>query len=176
MLIAVNGWSRSGKGEIANILVRKYGFTQWSFADGLRYVLGGILEAVRPGMWAFIDEYGWDAAKEPFPEVVEAMIQLGARVRDIDRDFWARALPEEAKNGANYVVPDLRFPNEFEAILEADGQVWKVLRKGVTPRGMDCHLDSVSDSGWDFVICNNGNLEDLEGMVDLIMREQENGT
>lgn len=172
MLVAIHGISRSGKDTVAGILTRKYGFKRWAFADSLRYVLGNILREVRPDIYWYIVEGGWDLAKEPFPEVVGGMIALGAGMRELDPDVWVRYMPEWVKDADNKVViSDLRHPNEFEAVLEHGGQVWKILRPGFEPKGMDTLLDGVPDFDWDYIIHNTGTLKELEEIIDTIMTD-----
>jgi len=63
---------------------------------------------------------------------------------------------------SNWIVTDMRFPNEFEAIKKRGGLVFRIHRK----KPKDLHisetaLDSVPVEEWDYVINNHGNLEQL---------------
>jgi len=94
-------------------------------------------------------------------------------MRKIDSDIWVKAMPAWTKDAdVDVVIPDLRHVNEFEAVLEAGGQVWKVVRPGSSPRGMDTLLDHISESEWDYVIGNTGTLEDLQTVIDIIMNDE----
>lgn len=139
MLIGINGYSRAGKDQIAQFLVQGYGFRRWAFADGLRKVLLDILHEVHPNLEDYIVENGWDAAKAPYPEVVGGMIALGAGMRRIDPDIWVKAMPGWVidENDNDVVIPDLRHVNEFEAVLQAGGQVWKVHRLEPSNNGIN---------------------------------------
>jgi hypothetical protein len=82
----------------------------------------------------------------------------------------------------NWIITDTRFPNEMDAVKSKNGLVIKVerslkLRKGYdTPNETDLHpsetsLDNYTE--WDYVIENNGTLEELRAKVMLIL-EKEN--
>ena len=83
---------------------------------------------------------------------------------------------------SNWIITDTRFPNEMDAVKSKNGLVIKVerslkLRKGYdTPNETDLHpsetsLDNYTE--WDYVIENNGTLEELRAKVMLIL-EKEN--
>jgi hypothetical protein len=82
----------------------------------------------------------------------------------------------------NWIITDTRFPNEMNAVKERNGIIIKVerslkLRKGYDiPNETDLHpsetaLDNYTD--WDYVIDNNGTLEELRAKIMLIL-EKEN--
>lgn len=52
--------------------------------------------------------------------------------RNIDRDLWVKSLMYSyGRDKENYwVIPDVRFPNEAEAIRNAGGVLWKIEREG----------------------------------------------
>lgn len=161
-LIGLYGYSRSGKDTIANYLVKNHGFERRAFADPLRKVLYNILKAW-DGSSYLIDNYGWDYAKKEFPEIVDAMIALGAGMRELNPDVWIPGV----FNGdypQHLVISDVRHPNEAEAVWDAGGELWKVTRPGTEPRAMDTMLEN-----WQFDrhIENTGTLEELEEKVSL---------
>ena len=62
---------------------------------------------------------------------------------------------------SNWIVTDTRFANEAKALKDYDGFVIRVNRDGVSP--VNNHPSEVELDKWDFdyVINNNGNLDDL---------------
>jgi hypothetical protein len=95
------------------------------------------------------------------------------------------------KSTGNVVLTDCRFPNEFKAIKELGGQVWRV-KRGDEPmwydhgylasKGMLCskhHMKElgIHESEWawlnlpfDVVIENDGSIEDLEAKVQCLLQ------
>ena len=79
----------------------------------------------------------------------------------------------------DYVVPDVRFPNEISMVQQVGGQVWQVRRgdmpkwfyarrdEGVKPQGV--HPSEwawiQSDSNYDAIIENNGTVEQLRERI-----------
>lgn len=163
MLIGVYGWSRSGKDTIANYLVEHHGFTRFAFADPLRSVLLEIFEVATPLTADHIKSVGWDAMKADAPWIVDAMIALGAGMRNhVDPDVWVRAL--NYQEGQNIVVSDMRHLNELHRVLDFGGELWKVTREGTSPRAMDSLLSDWRE--WDAQLQNNGSLDDLYKLID----------
>lgn len=161
MLIGIFGYSRSGKDTIADFLIKNYQFSRFAFADDLRTVLLKIVDVIDPKSASFIHNNGWDKAKTELFWCVDAMIALGAGMRNIDPDIWLRSFKY---NGQNLVISDVRHPNEAEAVWDHGGELWKVTRPGTKPRAMDTMLEN-----WEFdrYIENTGTLKELEEKVSL---------
>ena len=150
-IIALSGFARSGKDEAAKVLVEDYGFIQVAFADKLRemlYALNPIVEiewyptttprpAFRWHVQDVIDEHGWGGYKETrFGDEIRRLLQrLGTEAgrQTLWDSIWIDAaltgLPEDAK----VVVSDARFFNEFDAVRDRGGRVWRIERDGVGP-------------------------------------------
>ena len=73
------------------------------------------------------------------------------------------------------VIPDLRFPNEFDGIAKAGGKTIRVVRPGAGLTGKagqhasETQALAIPDSKFDYVIQNDGTLEDLANKVDEAM-------
>lgn len=170
MLIALYGPSRSGKDSIAGMLVRNFNFEQRNLASTIRNILLPVFDAVCPEVSAIAREEGWDKVKQLYPYSVDAMIALGQGGRDfIDKDVWLNACVN--KPYSNLVIADVRQMNEANYIYKHGGELWKIEREGSQVRGMDGLLD---DLEFDAVIQNNGTLEDLETIVNIIMIDRMN--
>ena len=63
----------------------------------------------------------------------EVMQFVGTEIfRKMYSNVWVDALIREIKNDQDeklFIIPDVRFPNEADAIKEAGGQLWKFTRK-----------------------------------------------
>lgn len=174
MLIGLYGDSRCGKDTVAEILVRKHGFSQRVMADPIREILLRIdplvedIVAARP-LSSVVNRYGWDEVKKLYPESVDYMINLGQAARDIIApDVWLA--PVMRNLDERTVISDIRQPNEYDAIRYYGGQVWKIVREGTVPRGMDRLLE---DREFDAVIYNNSTIDELKAQVERLINDPE---
>lgn len=170
-LIGLSGASRAGKDEVARVLVADFGFEQRAQAAAIRKILLGLNPVIHDNdgeSWYMKDlftayEENWDKVKAVSSESVDYMIRLGQTCRDVlGRDVWMNTAFPPIGSDQKVVISDIRQENEYEAVKERGGEVWKILRKGVEKRGMDGLLDHLE---FDAVIHNNGTLLDLRGMV-----------
>jgi hypothetical protein len=68
----------------------------------------------------------------------------------------------------NWIITDMRFPNEMEAVEERKGVTIRVVRPG-TVTGEHPSETALDDAYFDHVISNNGSLEDLVEKVKQIL-------
>jgi hypothetical protein len=178
-LIGVGGYAGSGKDTVANHLVAKYSFVRDAFADRLRK---GLL-ALDPIVYAnlrlsiLVDTWGWDSAKRKYPEVRALQQRYGDEAgRQIHgKDCWVDALFNSYDGdvmGQHLVISDVRYPNEIEAIRDYNGTLLWVERPGVGPVNSHASDNSVGPQDFDYVIENDGTLEDLYAKIDLIMENE----
>lgn len=96
-----------------------------------------------------VDEYGWDVVKVEYPEVRALLQRFGTEVgRDLyGESFWVDRVMNQIKTNphhdsttglfvghevvGDYVITDVRFPNELDAVRRVGGQVWRIQRPGV---------------------------------------------
>lgn len=178
-LIALSGFARSGKDEAAKVLVEEFGFRQVAFADKLREVLYALNPLVKtdrgyigPNVYVqdVIAEYGWGGYKEtPFgPEIRRLLQRLGTEAgrQALWDTIWIDAaltgLPEDAK----VVVSDARFFNEFDAVRDRGGYVWRIDREGVGPANSHAsELEAVDYDKFSLFLKNNGTLEEWREVI-----------
>jgi hypothetical protein len=65
----------------------------------------------------------------------------------------------------NWIITDTRFPNEAQAIKDKGGLVIKVDRPGVGPVNGHPSEDALKDYNFDYVIHNDGSINDLDNKV-----------
>ena len=82
-------------------------------------------------------------------------------------NVWVNALFADYKppkmsqyNPSNWIITDMRFPNELEAVEERKGITIRVVRSGTTV-GTHASETALDDAYFDHVISNNGTIEDL---------------
>lgn len=187
-IIALSGFARSGKDEVSKILVEEFGFKKVAFADKLRemlYQLNPIvlgwsknpitneMDHYNAGVWHLqdvIDQHGWDGYKEtPWGYEIRRLLQrLGTEAgrQTLWDSIWIDAALTGHDEDAKLVISDARFINEFDAVTERGGQVWRVDRPGVGPANdHKSETEALEYKGFSFHIQNNGTLEDLKARV-----------
>lgn len=188
-IIALSGFARSGKDEAAKVLVEEFGFTRVAFADKLRevlYALNPIVEVygydipskkLRVPIYVqdVIDKHGWDGYKESRfgPEIRRLLQRLGTEAgrQTLWDSIWIDAaltgLPEDAK----VVVSDARFYNEFDAVRERGGEIWRIERTGVGPANDHAsEMEAIDYPHFSATIGNLGTLEEFQDLVRLLVQ------
>jgi len=193
-IVGIGVEANSGKGEVAKILVNRFGFARVSFADEIK-------RTVRRWWPNFTIEELWGASEmrnRVHPEyggltARKACQFIGTEIgRELDRDLWARTGLETAKSllaGGCYYEPargltwsascrkadgvcfdDMRFLNELQAIRDVQGKTWKIVRPSSGLQGeAGQHASENSlkghDNHFDAIIVNNKSLAELEDIV-----------
>jgi len=106
-----------------------------------------------------------------------AMQRVGTEAfrQQIRHDIWVKCLERRfLKDDRSVVVSDMRFENEAVSIREMGGFVIRVDRRIDFDENQDQHpsetgLDQFNE--WDFVVENNGSLDDLEASIASVLLE-----
>ena len=111
---------------------------------------------------------GWENAKR-FPEVRRLLQVMGAEVGRnlIDPNLWVEMTMSGLNRDENIVITDVRFPNEYEAIKWAYGEIWRIERPGVEP--VNGHYSETALDGWQF----DRIIENSRGIPDLVLAVTE---
>lgn len=143
MIIGIVGFIGSGKGEVSNYLVEKYGFVKESFANSVKDATASIFNWNRELLegstdisraWRETpDEYWSNAFNMEFTPRL-ALQLMGTEVgRNIfHEDLWVHSTFRRMVSGKDYVISDVRFPNEIYEIRKSCGFVFRV-RRGKDP-------------------------------------------
>ena len=186
MIIGISGKAQSGKDTVCKMIaytVWYYNYSQrlepfgidhynshqysiwgvdyWhkSFADKLKQCLSDIL-SVR------IDKFEDNEFKKSEVEwlgitVRELLQKFGTAIRnEVCDDFWVKACLKDYEKGDNWLISDTRFKSEAKGIKDLEGIIVRVNREGA---GAGNHISEVDldDYQFDYVIDNNGSMEDL---------------
>jgi len=171
MRIGLVGLAGSGKSEVAAVLTGVYGFTRVKFADPLKNMLRTMLSDM--GHTAEdVERYLEGDLKE---SLVDGLHHLGITARhlmvtlgtewgrdNLHRDIWLHLWLARAERFAHVVADDVRFPNEVDAIRQAGGQIWQIIRPGLTAAA---HASEQLVVEADRVIHNTGTLFDLRSIA-----------
>ena len=166
-VIGITGKARSGKDTIAEIL-REKGYERTALADPLRDIVKGVFhpsEEEQENREQELENWpGWSVRK---------LLQfIGTELfrKNIAEDVWVRSLLLRTRDSEKkFVVSDIRFPNEAEALRSAFGDDFtliRVERPGADGEvGIRGHESEAYTLEGDVLIQNGGTLDDLRNAV-----------
>ena len=203
MIVGLVGFIGAGKGTVADLLVDRHDFEKESFANSVKDAVATIfgwnralLEGDTPESraWREQDDKFWsEKLGKPFSPRLALQLMGTEAGRDVFHpDLWVHTVLRRCENAPyhNYVIADVRFPNEINAIRESGGIIVRVKRgdepewynvalktnKKLNYYGMAQEYPDVHFSEWawvgseiDFEISNNGSLDELKEKVDLLV-------
>ena len=145
MIIGICGLIGSGKGTVADYLVSEHAYQKISFADKLKDAVATLfdwdrtlLEGDTPEsrLWREEPDTFWTAetSKEITPRLVLQLFGTDCMRNGFYDGIWVSLLKQRvlANPTTNFVVPDVRFPNEINAIRDIGGKIIFV-RRGELP-------------------------------------------
>lgn len=190
MIIGICGLIGSGKGTVADILEENHCFDKVSFADTLKNAAATIFRWDRAMLEGDtkdsrekreqVDEWWADRLGIPDFSPRYLLQYMGTEVmRDnLHPDIWVLSLERKIIEcgPGDYVVPDVRFPNEIRMIKRNGGKVWHVQRGelpdwfGQNPSHIHASETSWNNEIFDATIYNNGTIDDLKLTVDNLLK------
>ena len=200
MLIGINGRMGSGKDTVGEI-IQKLCITNGveephikKFAGKLKLtasILTGISvekfedqdfkKTLLGPEWGTVKENPLNSI-EPFKDVnfnqmmsVRELLQkLGTEAmrNGLHTNVWVNALFADYKPNTNWLITDMRFPNEMEAVTSRNGITIKVNR--VLDTKSDHYSEIALDNAeFDYTIDNNGTMEELVEKVRSILKKEK---
>lgn len=180
MIIGLGYKARSGKDTAAAYMHEHYGFTVVAFADALKSAcreIFGLSQAQLYGDQKEVEDTYWhDTPRNILQKVGTECLRRGYR-----QDVWIRALGRKILQSPsnNWVVTDVRFPNEADAVKSWGGKVVVVNRFPVSKRwswfrsARDRHASEVAMDkyrGWDYALDNTSDLPAFYDKVKTMMQ------
>lgn len=176
MIVGIGSVARVGKDTAAQALVRELQFVRRGFADALKAVALATNPIVIPQagtinvdvghnrLHNLVIREGWETAKDRLPEVRRFLQALAEAVRNnVGESTWLDVVLKDPPT--KLVIPDVRYPNEAEAVKQAGGLLIKIERPGYAARGHESETALEDYDGWDTVIRNDGSVPELEQAV-----------
>lgn len=151
MIIGLSGKKQHGKSTIAKYLVEQYKFTEVSWAEPLKEIVGKQL-------FGFTHNQIYDDKEK---EIIDQEWKMSPRKalqivgtecfrREVCDDFWVklgiRKINQIGLN-SNIVVSDCRFLNEVEALRNIGGKIIRVLKLGT--KDTDTHASEIELDNYD---------------------------
>lgn len=159
MIIGLVGFIGSGKGTVADILVRKHGFHKESFANSVKDAVAPIfgwdrkmLEGDTPEsrLWRETPDTWWSNAlgREFSPRLALQLMGTESGRNVFHRDVWVLSFIRRTDPAKDYVLADVRFPNEIDLIRGTGGKVIRV-KRGPEPEWMPAAETYNMITNWD---------------------------
>ena len=188
MIIGICGLIGSGKGTVADILVENHNFEKLSFADKLKDGVASVFgwdrdmlegDTDRSRIWREKQDEFWTNETEMSvtPRLVLQLFGTDCMRNGFFDGIWVSLVKQKILEDPdkNWVIPDVRFPNEVKMIQSVQGEVWQVRRgdlpvwfmdkrdNGVEPT--DVHASEWAwidrDDTFNEIIYNDSTLENL---------------
>ena len=190
MIIGICGLIGSGKDSVADILVQEKNFKKISFADKLkdgvasvfgwdRLMLEGNTSDSRDWREQKDDFWSAELGKDISPRLVLQLFGTECMRQGFYDGIWVSLVKKHIIDNPkqNFVIPDVRFPNEANMIKSIHGEVWR-MRRGPDPVWFRMYQDlgieptEVHESEWAWantnfnqILDNNGTLLELRSQV-----------
>ena len=196
MIIGICGLIGSGKGTVADILVENHNFEKLSFADKLKDGVASVFawdrdmlegDTDRSRIWREKEDEFWtnEVGTPVTPRLVLQLFGTDCMRNGFFDGIWVSLVKQKILENPdkNWVIPDVRFPNEVKMIQSVQGQVWQV-RRGELPSWFlekrdnsiepkDVHASEWAwidkDSAFEQIIQNDGSLEELLEKIQKIL-------
>ena len=201
LIIGISGVAGSGKDTVADIFLKNNGFERVSLADPIKRLAKELWGFSDTQLWGPSEERSKPDTRYNGLTPRRVLQHLGTEGgRAIDEDVWIRYAvnninKELSQKGACYkpnlgfykspdsndikavVISDVRFINEIRFLKKEGGALIRVKRPGAGLEGKfgmhqsEVEMSAISDSEFDFILTNDGTLEDLEREANIILNK-----
>lgn len=215
MIIGLLGFIGSGKGSAADHLVENHGFIKESFANSVKDATAMIFgwdrallegDTIHSRKWREEPDAWWSKKMGKDFSPRQALQLMGTEAgRDVfHQDLWLLSLERRINPNKDYVIADVRFPNEIKMIENLGGKIiW--VRRGNLPKWFaTAHKENTTDryeqwllhdanltmeqkypdihysewawigSHYDISLDNNGTLDELRNLLDKMIYNEYN--
>lgn len=170
-ILLIGGRAGSGKDTVADFIINNSEYTKLSLADGLKDYVSNKYDLDRELLNSQEGKKTKMMVNGDVTDIRSILIKEGMNKRHNDINCWVRPISEKINKSLHnsFVIPDFRFPNEYEFLSKTAGPVCTLLV--VNPRSQ--LIDSISerslnDFNFHHVINNDSTLEKLYDRVNNI--------
>lgn len=185
MIIGISGRMGSGKDTVAKMIQEidaKYRVEETSIWEIKKYAsalkkIASILTGVPETMFE-IPEFkeknmpeNWRNTNGYLMTYREFLQKLGTEAvrNNIHHNAWVNALMSSCTYKDNWIVTDVRFHNEMDAIKKKNGIIIRVTRSDQDHKSYHISENALDSETFDFVIENEGGLTELRNKVEQFM-------
>ena len=186
MVIGISGKIGSGKDTIGKMVKdRLPNYQIRKFADKLKDIVCMVTGCTREQLedqefkdsllgpeWNYLKPIeSWSGNMEvamTYRELLQKIGTEGMRV-GVHKNFWVNATMSGFRESSNWVITDVRFNNEVEAIKEKGGLLIRVVRGDGDTGNHPSEIALDNYAGFDYRIENNSSLEHLSIVVKEIL-------
>lgn len=167
-LIGITGKAGAGKDTIADLCVKEFGAVKYNFALPIKQMIN-IMLGTTMGNWEDREwkEGGLDWLSNVSPRRMAQTLGTEWGRNLVDPDLWVKIAMLRFQHHADsghrtpFIIPDVRFDNEAEAIHRIGGKVIRVVRPNVVSVAAHVSEAGVSDNLVDGTIVNDGTLDEF---------------
>lgn len=186
MVIGISAKKQHGKDTVANIIqeLTNNRFKIIKFADKLKDFVCELINCTREDLededfknthlgseWDFIDDRGVTQAMTP--RLLMQKIGTDALRNNVHKNIWVNATFSKYCEKCNWLITDLRFPNELSTIKAKGGITIRVNRPSIISNDDHISETSLDNSEFDYTIENDSDLESLKEKVKNILEYLE---
>ena len=185
MIIGISGRMGSGKDTVAKMIQEidaKYRGEEKSIWEIKKYAsalkkIASILTGVPETMFE-IPEFkeknmpeNWRNTNGYLMTYREFLQRLGTEAvrNNIHHNAWVNALMSSCTYKDNWIITDVRFQNEMDAIKKKNGIIIRVIRPDQEHKSYHISENALDSENFDFVIENEGGLTELRNKVEQFM-------
>lgn len=192
--LAISGKKNTGKNTVVslieNTLVKPHLFIHsYAFADPIKEIARQMFPQIdNENLWGPSEKRNTiipDAFDEDGNPLTcrKLLLDIGKNGRKYNPDIWINAtfdfLNIHAKDSyaqiiSTQIISDVRFKNEFKRCKKENFILIRIVRpknESINQDISEIDLDDITDSEFDFVISNDGNLSDLEKKVNQLIEK-----
>ena len=196
MIIGICGLIGSGKDTVASHLINNHNFVKISFADKLKDAVASMFDWDRNMLegqtaesrnWREKPDEFWtnEIGKDITPRLVLQRFGTECMRQGLYDGIWVSMAKKKILDNpnTNWIIPDVRFPNEVKMIKEIYGSVWRVTRgkdpqwfqhfkeEGVEPKSIHPSEYAWANTDFDYFIENNSTIDSLNKSVDDVISD-----
>ena len=143
MIVGLVGQIGAGKGTVADLFVDRHDFFKESFANSVKDACAAVFgwdramlegDTLESRAWREQSDAWWSEklGREFSPRLALQLMGTEAGRDVFHPDLWVHTVMRRCEPENNYVIADVRFPNEINAIVNSGGKVVRV-RRGDDP-------------------------------------------